>query len=311
MNQKFQIDNLIVGDNHKPVYVAEIGLNHNNDLNIAQKTIENAAKAGAHAVKFQSYITEEFIDLQNPDAKFLYDIFKKYELSEKIHFDLQKTAKDNGVLFFSTPLCNSSVDLLESLQVPVIKIASGDIVNRPLLQRVSQTNIPVFLSTGAAEFYEVVRAVEELKQRKLENLCLFHCVSLYPTPTDKLNLKSLELYQDMYQIPIGFSDHSQGYLAPSVAIALGASVIEKHFTLDKKLDGPDHSISASPEEFAEMVSHCDRVAEMLGSKEKVPWQQEVEGRFFGRRSMYQRSDDEIPLRPAMHIRDEGWKSSWE
>ncbi|MEM7181860.1 MAG: N-acetylneuraminate synthase family protein [Spirochaetota bacterium] len=311
MNQMFQIDNLTIGDSRKPVFVAEIGLNHNNDLNIAQKTIEKAAKIGAHAVKFQSYITEEFIDSQNPEAKFLFDIFKKYELSEKMHRDLQKTAQENGVLFFSTPLCNSSVDLLDSLQVPAIKIASGDIVNKPLLQRVAKVNVPIFLSTGAAEFYEVVRAVEELKQQELENLCLFHCISLYPTPFDKLNLKSLELYRDMYQIPIGFSDHSQGYLAPSVATALGACVIEKHFTLDKELEGPDHGISASPEEFAEMILHCNQVAEMLGEKEKVPWKQEVDGRFFGRRSMYKREQGDIPLRPAMHLRVDDWKSSWE
>lgn len=312
MNTEFSIQNLTIGNSQKPIFVAEIGLNHNNDLAIAQKTIEAARQAGAHAVKFQSYITEKFIDFQNEQAKFLFDIFKKYQLSESMHRELKKIAEDNGLLFFSTPLCAGSLQfLVDDLQVAVLKIASGDLVNRPLLTQAAKSGLPLFLSTGAGTFSEVVRAVEYLQELKLENLCLFHCVSLYPTGADKVNLNTLSLYRDMYSFPLGFSDHSAGYLAAALSIAMGASVIEKHFTLDKNLEGPDHQISLNPQEFQAMVEHSEQAALMLGNKEKVLHKQEKDGWFFGRRSMYPSAEKSIPLRPALHLKDKDYLDSWQ
>lgn len=302
----------VVSKDKPPYIVAEIGLNHNNDLEIGKRTIEAAHKAGASAVKFQSYITEEFIDSKNPEAKFLYDIFKQYELSEKYHIEFQKTAQNLGIDFFSTPLCESSVDLLYSMNVPVIKIASGDIVNAQLLAKSAATGIPIFLSTGAASFEEVVRAVDFLQLYNVKELCLTHCVSMYPTPPSQLNLKTIKLYQDIYPCPVGFSDHSEGYLAASIAVAYNASMIEKHFTLDKSLPGPDHTISSNPEELNQLVENCMVAFSMKGEHQKAPTQSEVAGRFFGRRSLYTSSSGQmIALRPALHVKDNSYLDSWK
>lgn len=144
---------LDLGPEHPPIVVAEIGLNHNNDEEIGKKTIAAAKKAGAQAVKFQSYVTEEFIDVHNPEAKVLVDIFKKYELSETMHKKFQKTAEEEGLIFFSTPLCISSLNLLIGLKVPLIKIASGDVTNKTLLLETAKSKLPVILSSGAADFF--------------------------------------------------------------------------------------------------------------------------------------------------------------
>lgn len=300
----------IVGSENKPFLVAEIGLNHNNDSEIGKRTIEAAAKSGANAVKFQSYVTEEFIDSDNKEAKFLFDIFKKYELSEKKHIEFQKAALDEGLVFFSTPLCNSSVDLLSDLNVPILKVASGDIVNYPLLKRCASKGIPIFLSSGAADLFETVRAVEYLDSVQAKNLCLLHCISMYPTPSESVNIGTLDLFKDMFDFPIGFSDHSPGFLASAIAITHGASVIEKHFTLDKNLPGPDHSISLNPDEFKLLSINCNDAFSMKGKKEKIVHQKEIDGRFYGRRSMYFRASGPIALRPAIHIKDSNIPDAW-
>lgn len=300
-----------IGKDEKPFIVAEIGLNHNNDLEIGKRTIQAAKSSGANAVKFQSYITEEFIDKNNTESKFLFEIFKQYELDEKFHKEFQKTANDEGIVFFSTPLCSSSVDLLVSLNVPILKIASGDLVNSQLLEKCASTKLPIFLSTGASEFYEIMRSIEFLKSLSVTELCLFHCVSMYPTPIENLNLKTIQLFQKILSCPIGFSDHSAGYLGAALAVGLGCSVIEKHFTLDKNLQGPDHSISANPEELKQLVEHCHLAYQMKGHERFVPEKAEIQGRFFGRRSLYKTDkNDWIPLRPAMNLKDKKFLDSW-
>ncbi|MCB1190384.1 MAG: N-acetylneuraminate synthase family protein [Leptospiraceae bacterium] len=303
---------IIIGENEKPFIVAEIGLNHNNDLELGRRTIQAAKKSGANAVKFQSYTTEEFIDKNNVEAKFLFDIFKQYELNEKFHREFQKTATEEGLEFFSTPLCSSAVDLLVSLNVPILKIASGDLVNSQLLEKCASTKLPIFLSTGASEFFEIARSLEYLKSLDVKQLCLFHCVSLYPTPAENLNLKTIELFKKIVSCPVGFSDHSSGFLGAVIAIGLGASVIEKHFTMDKNLPGPDHTISADPNEFQEMVNHCQTAYQMLGKERFIPEKREIEGRFFGRRSLYQNESNQswIPLRPAIHLKDKKFPEAW-
>lgn len=308
--REFSLDNHFISPNTQPFLVAEIGLNHNNDLEIGKQTISAAKKAGASAVKFQSYITEEFIDPNNAEAKFLFDIFKTYELSEKAHSVFQKTAQEEGLVFFSTPLCESSVDLLVSLQVPVIKIASGDIVNKQLLKKTAKTGLPVFLSSGAAEFFEVIRGVDFLLAEGVSKLCLMHCISMYPTPVENINLKTISLYKEMFPCPIGFSDHSAGSLASAIAIGMDACVIEKHFTLDKNLPGPDHGISLDPKDFSEVAETSRKAFLMKGGKIKEPTESERNGRFFGRRSMYNQNGKPIALRPAMHLKDKRYSDSW-
>ncbi|EQA55311.1 N-acetylneuraminate synthase family protein [Leptospira kmetyi] len=303
---------LQVGSEHPPIVVAEIGLNHNNDAEIGKRTIAAAKKAGAQAVKFQSYVTEEFIDVQNPDAKILVDIFKKYELSEAMHRTFQKAAEDEGLLFFSTPLCVSSLKMLVALKVPAIKIASGDVTNKTLLEETARTKLPVILSSGAADFFELSRAISFLEKEGTDRLCLLHCVSLYPTPPEKANLKVVETFKNLYTFPVGFSDHTAGSVASSVAVSLGASMIEKHFTLDRNLDGPDHGISANPEELKSVCESALIAWKMKGNGEKKPWPEEVNGRFFGRRSLYaDAKGSPIALRPDLTQRDQRYLDSWE
>lgn len=303
---------LDLGPEHPPIVVAEIGLNHNNDEEIGKKTIAAAKKAGAQAVKFQSYVTEEFIDVHNPEAKVLVDIFKKYELSETMHKKFQKTAEEEGLIFFSTPLCISSLNMLISLKVPLIKIASGDVTNKTLLLETAKSKLPVILSSGAADFFELSRAISFLEKEGTDKLCLLHCVSIYPTPPEKANLKVLETFKNLYTFPIGFSDHTTGNIAASVAVSLGACMIEKHFTLDKNLDGPDHVISASPEELKNVCESAFISWKMKGNGEKKSWPEEINGRFFGRRSLYADSKgNPIALRPDLTQKDKKYLDSWE
>ncbi|TGL22534.1 N-acetyl neuraminic (sialic) acid synthetase [Leptospira yanagawae] len=306
----FHIGNKTLTRNSEPYLVAEIGLNHNADLEIGKRTIEKAKESGAHAVKFQTYITEEFIDSKNPEVKFLFDIFKQYELSESLHKEFQKTAMDLGLDFFSTPLCDSAVDLLSNLNVPVYKIASGDIVNLSLLNKVIQTKKPIIVSTGAALPEEVVRAISKFQSENVE-VCLLHCVSMYPTPLEKVNLKSIPYYLDTTDYVVGFSDHSDGTLASTLAIGFGAVVIEKHFTLDRNLDGPDHTISMDPVSFKKLAEDTKHGYLMRGEYGKNTHKEETSGWFYGRRSLYKQGNSVMSLRPALHTKDNTVLNSWE
>lgn len=311
MNSSFIVDKYTISRSSKPFLVAEIGLNHNNNEEIGKRTIEAAKKSGAQAVKFQSYITEEFIDSGNHDVKFLFDIFKEYELSETMHRKFQKTAEELGMVFFSTPLCDSAVDLLESLHVPLYKVASGDIVNYSLIKKIISTKKPIFISSGAADLHEVTRTMQLLNDEHEKNVCLMHCVSLYPTPIEKLNLRTISIFKELYECPVGFSDHSAGSIASVIAVSLGATVIEKHFTLDKALPGPDHTISVNPNEMLTLSKEIYETYLALGEKVKKPHPEEVHGRFYGRRSTYFKNNRLLPLRPAIHLKDQAVLDSWE
>jgi sialic acid synthase SpsE len=309
--ESIHVDNYHITRESSPFFVAEIGLNHNADLEIGKRTIESAKKSGAHAVKFQTYITDNFIHPNREDVKFLYDIFKKYELNEKLHREFQKTAHDLGLVFFSTPLDPESCDLLQSLNVPVIKIASGDIVNPELLSKAASLKKPIFLSTGASRESEVVQALEFLKDQDVEELCLFHCISQYPAPPENLNLKTLDLLSQFTDGPLGFSDHSSGGLASALAIGMGASVIEKHYTLDHNLDGPDHTISLNPSQFLEMTKLSNEAHQMRGKAIRQPNSSEKAGWFYGRRSLYQINGKWRSMRPALHTKDPSIPTAWD
>lgn len=306
----FTIGKKTITRNSKPYLIAEIGLNHNNDLEIGKKTILAAKAAGADAVKFQSYVTEDFISETESDAKFLFDIFKTYELSKSFHEEFKKLAEKEGLDFFSTPLDTASVDMLTAVGVNVLKIASGDIVNLPLLQKAMSTNLPLIVSTGAALPEEVTRAISLFKKNE-HRICLMHCVSLYPTPADKANLHSIPFFLDTTPYVVGFSDHTAGTLAPAIAVGLGASLIEKHFTLDKNLDGPDHGISMDPVGFKNLRSEIDLAYQMRGEYGKKTHSEETNGWYFGRRSLYKRGDEILSMRPALHTRDVDVLEAWE
>ncbi|EPG76175.1 NeuB family protein [Leptospira fainei serovar Hurstbridge str. BUT 6] len=301
-----------LGSDTPPFLIAEIGLNHNGDPEIGKRSIQAAKKSGANAVKFQTYHTQDFLDVSNPKAKVLVDIFKQYELSEALHRDFKKTAEDEGLFFFSTPLDSKSVDLLVSIGVGALKIASGDIVNKALLEKCASTKLPIFLSTGAADGFEVLRALEFLERQGVSDLLLFHCVSLYPTPPEKANLRTLSYYRHIFPGPLGFSDHTGGTLAGALAVSMGATALEKHFTLDKKLSGPDHIVSVDPTEFSAYAENARLAFHMRGERKKIVQPEEAAGRFFGRRSLYLGKDgNPIALRPDLSQENATYLDSWK
>jgi len=232
------------------VYViAEIGLNHGGDVKLAKEMIESAVESGVDAVKFQSFYAS---DLYFPDHQ-LYPLFESMELSVKDHKRLRQTAERAGIDFLSTPFSVHWVETLDAMNPAGFKIASMDI-NNPVLQKaVAQTGRPVYLSTGASEFAEIKTAVNRLNQNGSGDLCVFHCVANYPTKPDDAMLWMIPKMIEELDCKIGFSDHTLGPETPLKAAALGAQVIEKHFTIDKSLPGPDNALSADPAEFKALV----------------------------------------------------------
>lgn len=251
-----------IREGEKTFIVAEIGINHGGDLKTARGLIRKASHCGADAVKMQTYLTEKRVSQNSP----IYKLLKKCELGPKEHQELFKVAVEEGIILFSTPFDDESVDLLVKLGAPAIKIASFDIVNFRLLKKVVQTKIPLIISTGMANKEEVNKAVELLEGNNTE-YCLLHCISAYPAKKEDANLNVIKTLKKNYDCPIGYSDHTLGIKVPVLAVAAGATVIEKHFTLDKNLEGPDHKMSADPKDLIKMVTEIREVEKILGASE--------------------------------------------
>jgi len=259
----------------KPAYiVAEIGINHNSDMMLARKTIDAAKNAGADSVKFQNYHTDDFVSSPEITHTYVsggreitesqYEMFKRYELSEEQVIELANYCNEIGIDFHSTPTNTDGVALLQKLEVGVLKNGSDYLSNIPLIETMARTGIPVVLSTGMSGETDIKEAVDAFHRAEGEDLILLHCVSQYPTPLDELNLRRIQLLREKFNCPTGFSDHSRGILASCVAIALDACWIEKHFTLDKSLPGPDHAFSSDPKEFADLVAAVRETETALG-----------------------------------------------
>lgn len=253
------IDGRRVGETHPTFIVAEIGINHNGEMRTAERLIESAATAGADAVKFQTYVTEQRVPRSNP----FFELLKQCELPFPQQAELKAFAEHVGVLFFSTPFDTESVEFLASLNVSVYKIASFDIVNLRLLRKAASTGKPVIVSRGMATFEEINRAVAVLEEASAP-YALLHCISAYPTPEDQANLNAIRTLVEHYQCPVGYSDHTLGIEVPVYAVAVGAHIIEKHFTLDRSMQGPDHSLSANPTQLAEMIQRIRSLERALG-----------------------------------------------
>lgn len=247
MNKKITINEIKIGED--PFLIAEIGLNHNNDINLTKKMIDAAKESGANAVKFQTYITEKLLQESSP----AFSIFKNLELTQKDFKEISDYCKKVGIIFFSTPFSFESVDLLEELNVPCFKIASMDLNYYDFIRYIAKLKKPVILSTGMSEFHEIDRAVKTIEEVGNNKIIILHCISKYPPLYEEMNMGIIEKLKMLYpEYPIGFSDHSPDSTMAIVARTLGATVFEKHFTLDKKLAGPDHAISCDPKEFAEL-----------------------------------------------------------
>ncbi len=291
----FRLGNRLLKPGGVPYVVAEIGLNHNGDLSLAKKTIDAAVEAGADAVKFQTFRAEEFMADHEMAYEYesggervsesMYEMFKRLELPEIWHAELQAYAHANGLEFLSSAADPTSADLLIALGTPVLKIASEDLINLSLLEYVAKRRVPVILSTGMADQTEIDQAVTILRKGGCKNLLLLHCVSLYPTPDEEANLLRMTSLRDRYGTLAGFSDHTLGCEATIAAVALGAVLIEKHFTLDRTLRGPDHALSSDPTELAEIVAGVRKVVKQLGSPDLMPSRGERAAREQFRRSV--------------------------
>jgi N-acetylneuraminate synthase len=298
--------------------IAEAGVNHNGDLALALKLVDAAAEAGADAVKFQTFSAEQLATRSAPKAEYQtqttnpgesqFEMLKKLELDAAAHRTLQEHCKRCGLEFISTPFDAPSVQLLDQLGVSRIKISSGDLTNAPLLLQVAETRLPILLSTGMATLPEVEAALGVLafcylggkqpalkkfqdaydsaegKQKLRERVTLLHCTTEYPAPIDEVNLRAIDVLRQ-FGLPVGYSDHTEGIEVAVGAVALGAVVVEKHFTLDRNLPGPDHKASLLPAELKAMVAAIRKMELALGAATKGPTAAEKKNMRIARKSL--------------------------
>lgn len=268
-----------------PAYiVAEVGINHNGNMEIAKKTILAAKQSGADAVKFQNYKTEDFVPIRNVEYEYIsqgklikefqYDIFKRYELSVEQIIELKNFCDSHSIEFHSTPTNFEGIDLLKKIGVAVLKNGSDYLTHLDLIEYMGKSGIPTVLSTGMATISEIDDAVNIFKSTGNKNLILLHCTSSYPTIPEDIHLKKIKTLHDTFGVISGFSDHSDGSWAAVGSILYGAVWIEKHFTLDHNLPGPDHRFSADPEEFCQMVEGIRYIEKAIGQSHLGPTENE-------------------------------------
>jgi len=262
--------------------IAEAGVNHNGDLILARKLIDVASEAGADAVKFQSFKADKTISKDSKKADYQekttaqeetqYEMIKRLELSYEDHVELINHANQRNIKFLSTPFDPDSLELLTSLGMDTIKIASGEITNYPLLSKIGMLNQRVIISTGMARLGEIEAALDflELSGTEKDNISVLHCNTEYPTPMIDVNLNAMITIRDAFNVRVGYSDHTLGIEVPIAAVAMGAKIIEKHFTLDREMEGPDHKASLEPEELKRMVTAIRNIEAALGDGIKQP-----------------------------------------
>lgn len=279
--------------------IAEAGVNHNGDFELAKKLISAAAEAGADIVKFQTFKADKIVSKSARKAEYQernindgddsqYAMLKKLEMPEDWHIKLIRFANECSIQFLSTGFDKESIDFLDQLGSPFFKIPSGEITNKPFLRHIAQKGKPVILSTGMANIEEIKAALEVLTENGVakENITILHCNTEYPTPMEDVNLKAMNAIGNMLRVKIGYSDHTQGIEVPIAAVALGATVIEKHFTLDRNLPGPDHKASLEPAELTAMVKAIRNIEKVIsGSGIKTPSPSEQKNIVVARKSI--------------------------
>jgi len=296
MSSFIQLEKRKIGTSH-PVYViAELSANHNQDFNEAVRLIHAAKESGANAVKLQTYTPDTLtINCDNNyfrigkgtqwEGKNLYSLYKEAYTPWEWQPDLKKIANDLGMDLFSTPFDFSSVDFLESMKVPVFKVASFEIVDIPLIQKIAQTGKPIIMSTGMASLAEIEEAVNAIRNEGNEQIALLKCTSAYPALPEDMNLKTIPDMAKKFNVPVGISDHTLGTTIPIAAVALGACIVEKHFTLSRIIPGPDSSFSLEPHEFRTMVDSIRETEKALGTVNYSVTEHEKASRVF-RRSLF-------------------------
>ena len=289
--QEILIGDKIVGAGRVFV-VAEIGINHGGNLNEALRLIDAASECGADAVKFQTFHADRLMVAshdrfaqQESGTESAYQMFRRLELSMEDHEQLKRRADERGIIFLSTPFDEESVDLLDQLGVPAFKVASSDATHIPLLKRIGAKGKPVLLSTGMCYLNEIAEAIWTLRSAGSRELLLLHCVSAYPACPESLNLRAIQTLSQHFGLLVGYSDHSQGTLHALMAACLGATLIEKHFTLDKNAPGPDHRSSMDREDLKSLIQNLREIEVCLGDGNKQPARAEGENRTLSRRSI--------------------------
>jgi len=310
---------------NKVLIIAEAGVNHNGDINIAKQLIDAAAQAGVDYVKFQTFVAKNLVSEKAKKAEYQientgkqeesqYEMLKKLELSEADHIKLISYCQEQGIKFLSTAFDLDSVDLLDKLGIDLFKVPSGEITNKPYLQKLASKKKPIILSTGMANKEEIQAAVDVITQTGIEknNIQILHCNTEYPTPMQDVNLLAMLDIKKTFEVQVGYSDHTLGIEVPIAAVALGAVVIEKHFTLDRNMDGPDHRASLEPNELKAMVEGIRNIEKAIGgSGIKEPSESEIKNKSVARKSIHSskalkaghviKEEDLICIRPGNGI----------
>jgi N-acetylneuraminate synthase/N,N'-diacetyllegionaminate synthase len=308
--------------NSKVIIIAEAGVNHNGDFENAKKLILAAANAGADYVKFQTFKADKLVSKDAQKAEYQkanlkqeggsqYDMLKKLEMSEAWHYELIKYANECGIKFLSTGFDEESIDFLDSLNIDLFKIPSGEITNKPYLEHIAKKGKPIVISTGMSNLQEIKHAVEVIQNHQIDKnyITILHCNTEYPTPMQDVNLLAMNTIQNELGIQVGYSDHTLGIEVPIAAVALGAVLIEKHFTLDRNMVGPDHLASLTPEELKQMVTLIRNIEVAIsGSGIKEPSLSEQKNLLIARKSIHSnkiinkgqtiKKEDLIMMRPG-------------
>ncbi len=306
----------------KVIIIAEAGVNHNGELSIARKLIFEAANAGADYIKFQTFSAKKLVSITAEKAEYQkkntgdansnqFQMLSKLELPLEWHFELKDYANSLGIKFLSTGFDEESVDFLDSLDIELFKIPSGEITNKPYLQHIAKKGKPIILSTGMCEVEEISEAIDVLLNNGVmaNSISLLHCNTEYPTPMIDVNLKAMNYLGSLFNFDVGYSDHTLGIEVPIAAVALGATIIEKHFTLDKELEGPDHKASLDPFELNSMIKAIRNIELAIsGDGIKKPSNSEKKNIIIARKSIHFKNslskgaiigeDDLIMLRPG-------------
>lgn len=280
--------------------IAEAGVNHNGSIELAKELIVAAKEIGADAIKFQTFKADNLVTRSAEKAQYQkittearesqHEMLKKLELSYDDHLELIQTANDTGIEFISSPFDSESALMLSGLGLRVLKIPSGELTNIPFLEEVAKLPMDVIISTGMANLAEIEMAVEALAIGVIKSLTILHCVTEYPAPYNEINLKAMNTIKAAFNYPVGYSDHTPGIEIPLAAVAMGATVIEKHFTLNKNLPGPDHKASLDKEEFRNMITAIRNVEVALGDGVKRPAPCEIPNMKIARKSIVAAQD---------------------
>ena len=290
-----KVGDKFIGDGYPCFIIAEAGVNHNGDVSLAKEMVDKAVEAGVDAIKFQTFKSEKLVTKYASMAKYQkenigeedsqFNMLKKLELSFEEFIELKDYCNDKSIIFMSTPFDIDSAEFLNSMGMEAFKISSGDLTNIPMLEYIANFNKPIILSSGMSVIGEIEDALISLRNRGVENVAVLHCTSNYPAPLDSVNLKAMNTIKNTFNILGGYSDHTRGITIPIAAAALGANIIEKHFTLDKSMEGPDHKASLDPQELKAMVEEIRKVESSLGNGIKMFNESEIDTMRVARKSI--------------------------